>query len=371
MYFDTTDFDLMTAGSLLARPDPAWLMDGVIPERGLVGLYGKPSSGKSFVALDWACHIALGRPWLGHAVQRAPVIYIAAEGATGMQKRLRAWMTHYGLYNDVPGLYFLLEPLYVREEGVVEAFLEKLEYEDLNPGLIVVDTLSRSFGGGEENASEDMGLFVDSVTKLALGRNLASLVVHHVNATANRERGHTAFRGAADAMFRCDASHNKQGLLDHVTLSNDKQKDIAELAPIHLMPEVVSSHGIESLVLIPAPEPVDGPSASLRAAIARIPDKASTRLVLAASDNGLTFNEWWHASQVPRTTFRRRLRQLIAQHEVYQDNGRYFIMPSLEDIAELGEDTHAPATVSTPVDTSALASGGNQHPSAPESASHE
>jgi AAA domain len=347
VYYDSTNFDLVSAGDLLTYPDPVWLMDGIVPERGLVGLYGKPSAGKSFVALDWACSIALGRDWLGHHVSRAPVIYIAAEGSAGMQKRLRAWMAHNSVYNDIPGLYFLLEPLYVREQGVVEAFLDKLESEDLYPGLVVVDTLSRSFGGGEENASEDMGLFVDSVTKLAQGRNMASLVIHHVNATAGRERGHTAFRGAADAMFRCDAAHTAQGQLELVTLTNDKQKDIAELSPIYLMPQAVASHGIESLVLVPAPPPSASASKGHKAAIAHIPDKASMLLVLSASENGrLTGNEWRFASHVPKATFYRRVRQLVAQHEVIFENGYYSVTLSLEDQAELGlGDEMAKATV--------------------------
>lgn len=309
-------------------------MHGLIPEEAFVGLYGQPESGKSFVALDWAMCISEGQDWLGsYPTKQSPVVYIAAEGGRGIQKRVRAWMSHYGK-SDLPAMYFLLNPLYVREEGVVEEFLDTLDTQDVWPGLMVLDTLSRSFGGGEENASEDMGHFVQEMTRLAQGRRMACLVVHHTNAAGARERGHTAFRAATDAMFACSTERDSGGLITRVTISNDKQKDDVRCEPIYLRPiqTAVGSLIFERTGPPPAKERQQRQPSCMR--------KADMVKVLEASENGYTFSEWRLASGVPKPTFSRRVRQLLENSEIFKEEHRYYAYAATKDLAALesGDD---------------------------------
>lgn len=323
---------LLTTRQLLQLPPPTWLMEPLIPEQGIVGLYGQPSGGKSFIALDWAMHISEGMSWLGkYRTKQAPVIYIAAEGGSGIQKRVRAWMRAYDK-PDLPAMYFLVSPLYVREEGVVEAFLEELENQDIYPGLVVLDTLSRSFGSGEENSSADMGHFVDSVMRIAKGRYMSALIVHHTNATGSRERGHTSFRGSLDAMFSCVAEKNGDGRIVRLALTNDKQKDDVEAGAIFVQPK--ENTGM-SLVFEEAPPP----EAKKRGTGApAVPTKASMLDVLASHPEGMTFNEWLYASRVPKRTFQRRIKVLDRESEIYKDDGRYYSYPANADLVDGDED---------------------------------
>jgi AAA domain-containing protein len=332
-----TDIDLLTTRDLLRLPPPAWLVDHLIPERGVVGLYGHSGDGKSFIALDWAMHISEGMPWLGHAVKQAPVIYIAAEGGSGIQKRVRAWMRAHDKV-DLPAMYFLVHPLYVREEGVVEAFLDSLNREllgpdeDIQPGLVVLDTLSRSFGNGEENSSADMSHFVDKVTGLAAARSMSMLVVHHKNATGSRERGHTAFRASLDAMFSCEAEKNGDGKIIRITLKNDKQKDDMEAPPIYVQPK--EGQGL-SLVFEEAPPPEKkekggGPPVPMR--------KVDMLRILSLQEDGLTWREWRLASGIDKNRFNRRIKQLTDDGEIFKDDGRYYAYPANVDIAEDDEN---------------------------------
>lgn len=328
---ESDHFDLLTTQQLLSLPPAQWLLEGLIPTEGFAGLYGSPGSGKSFVALDWSMCISEGQAWLGvYHTRRAPVIYIAAEGGRGIQQRVWAWMRHHGK-TDLPGMHWLLHPLYVREEGAVEEFLEELERIDIWPGMLVVDTLSRSFGGGEENASEDMGHFVDRITRLAQDRRMASLVVHHTNATGGRERGHTAFRGAADAMFRCEVYRTKQGHIETVSIVNDKQKDAEELAPIYIKPIA----GLPSLVFEVGEAPKraergSGPPAPMR--------KRDVLTVLQAAENGYAYTEWRLACGIDKRLMSRRIRKLIAEGDVYKDEGRYYATPSNTDLTEAEDE---------------------------------
>lgn len=327
-----TEIELLSTRDLLALPPPAWLMPPLIPENGMVGLYGAPSGGKSFIALDWAMCISEGLPWIGaFPTKQAPVIYIAAEGGRGIQKRVKAWMLTHNV-KTLSAMYWLLNPIYVREEGVVEAFLEKLESLDIYPGLVVFDTLSRSFGNGEENSSADMGHFIDGVIRLATGRQMSALVVHHTNATGNRERGHTSFRGNLDTMFSCNAEKNGDGHIVRIELVNNKQKDGVEADTIYIEP---NPNAVGSLVFQVAEPPErkvrgNGPPVPMR--------KVDMLTLLSTHADGLTWREWQLASGVPKASFSRRLKRLIEDSDIYKDDGRYYATPANVDLAEVDEE---------------------------------
>ena len=326
----TTEIQLLTTRKLLQLPPPTWLIQGLLPTDGLIGLSGKSGDGKSFIALDWAMHISQGMPWLGRQTNRAPAVYIAAEGGRGIQKRVRAWMKAHGRL-DLPGMYFMVSPLYVREEGVVEAFcdaLGHLEHERINPGLVVIDTLARSFGGGEENSSADMGDFMARITELSAERRASVLVVHHLNATGTKERGHTSFKGGLDAGFLCSAEKNGDRKIVRITLTNNKQKDDEEGRDLYLQPKADIS---TSLVFEEAPAPekkergTGGP---------KLLDTLGMLALLGASEDGYTWKEWKLVSRLPKDLFNRRRAKLEASNEIYKEDGRYYVTPSTKDLAE-------------------------------------
>lgn len=327
------DLTIYKTPELLGLPPAKWLMEGIIPEEGFVGLFGQPGSGKSFIALDWAMSISEGLPWLGHKTQQRPVIYIAAEGGRGIQSRVREWMRYHEI-DKLSAMYWMLNPLYVREEGTVEAFVHLLDTafeEDLWPGLVVLDTLSRSFGGGEENASADMGRFVDEVTRLAQGRRMAALVVHHTNAAGARERGHTSFRGAADAMWACSAERDRDGRITRVELKNDKQKDAVETGSIWVRPV----EGTKSLIFEETEAP---PRKEKGSGLPQIMRKADMLTVLQSHPEGLSYKEWQLACGVPMSTFKKRLRLFIRDSEIYKEERLYFAMPTTIDLAGLEDE---------------------------------
>ena len=84
-------FRLLTIEDLKSLPKPEWRVEGLLPESGLVELYGPPGVGKSFLALDWALSIAAGTPWQERKVREGDVIFVCAEGSSGLLKRVIAW----------------------------------------------------------------------------------------------------------------------------------------------------------------------------------------------------------------------------------------------------------------------------------------
>ncbi len=77
-------------------------------------------------------------------------------------------------------------------------------------GLIVVDTLARCFGDGDENMARDMNNFVGSCQSLIQWfPDSTVLVVHHTGKDAGRkDRGSTALRAACDTVIELQCNGN-------------------------------------------------------------------------------------------------------------------------------------------------------------------
>jgi hypothetical protein len=83
------NFTFLTEQQLADLPPVEYLIDNGLPARGLSILFGPWDVGKTFLAIDWACSVDKGVDWAGRACKRGPVLYIAAEGAEGMEVRSR------------------------------------------------------------------------------------------------------------------------------------------------------------------------------------------------------------------------------------------------------------------------------------------
>src|SRR6185437_14532422 len=103
--------------------------------------------------------------WHGKAVKHGLVVYVAAEGSHGLGRRAIGWRRTRG--RDLAAPQFKLIPHSVALtsddlDAIVEAIL-KLE---ARPVLIVIDTLARTFGAGDENKQADMNAYVSAADKL-------------------------------------------------------------------------------------------------------------------------------------------------------------------------------------------------------------
>ncbi len=183
-----------------------WLVEKVIPKRGFVALYGPPGSFKSFIALDLAAAIARSAPWMGQAStpsDNGAVVYIAGEGHGGIGARIKACRIHHQIDSGIP-IYILRHQINLRSSAedinsLMIAVAELAESRQLKIDLIVIDTLARAFGGGNENSSEDMGAFITSCGHLQQVFEAALLVIHHSGKDqAKGLRGHSSLLGAVD-----------------------------------------------------------------------------------------------------------------------------------------------------------------------------
>jgi RecA-family ATPase len=224
-------FRPQTLKEIATLPPLTWLIERHVPEDGLIVLYGEPNAGKTFIALDWALSVAAGTPWLGRQVQAGEVVYVYAEGSRGILQRCEAWRQERGLAEVPPDFRAVACPVNMLEPIEWGSLLAAIIDAGLNPRLIVLDTLARCFGAGDENQTRDMNAFVHGCDKLRQWFPGASvLVVHHTGKNAERgARGSIALTAAADVEFQVEPS-----AVGGIKLRNTKQKDSAHLPDLRL-----------------------------------------------------------------------------------------------------------------------------------------
>lgn len=290
---------LLSRSALRGLPDPEPLIEGVLDKGSIALLYGRWGTGKSFLALDWACCVATGRAWQGRRTERERVLYVAAEGAYGLKGRLDAWET--GWRTTVPGvgsLDVLPAPVNLTR-GVEVAELAAL-VEVNRYGLVVVDTLARCMVGADENSAKDCGEVVDALHRIreASGRGVV-LAVHHAGKDGRTFRGSSAFEAGADTVY---AVHRDGAV---IVLEREKRKD----GP------VADTHRLRLV-------PIEGtPSAVVKAS-----HLGETHLDRAAvllshfqshfATTGAHASELREVSELPKATFYRALNDLVKRGEL-------------------------------------------------------
>ena len=186
---------------------------------------GKPSSGKSFVALDMAGHVASGTPWFGREVEQTGAVIFALEGGGGFHLRVNALKSKFA--GDLPlsfvpeSVNFLssAEDLAAAERAVAAAAAR--HGNDI--GLVVIDTLARAMPGGDENGPQDMTAVIRNMDRLRASTGAHVMLVHHLGKDASRgARGHSSLLGAVDTELTLTKEHGDPNGEMKVT----KQKDL-------------------------------------------------------------------------------------------------------------------------------------------------
>ena len=208
-----------------------WLIDGVLPQGAFSALYGPPGSFKSFIALDIAHAIATGTAWMDREVNEAgAVLYIAGEGFGGIGARIKALKIHHQTESGAP-IYVVRHQLNLRSSiedfnALVLAIEQLVQQSGIEFKQIVIDTLARAFGGGNENSSEDMGAFITAcgrIQQIVQGAGL--MILHHSGKDATKGlRGHSSLLGAVDTEL--ELLRFEDSMKGIVTIS--KQKDGAD-----------------------------------------------------------------------------------------------------------------------------------------------
>ena len=195
------------AESCLHEPENP-LIEDLLDQAALSVIYGDTNSGKTFVALDLAIHVASGRFWNGKNVKHGLVVYVAAEGGNRIKRRLAALKKRHAEESEeiAPRPLFALVrhaiDLRMNDANLKELLILVREAEETSGKKcvwIIVDTLSRALSGGDENSSVDMGRIVAAADRIRAETSAHLTFIHHSGKDIARgARGHSLLRAATD-----------------------------------------------------------------------------------------------------------------------------------------------------------------------------
>lgn len=181
----------ITVADLMAIRPPEWLIEPYLQEGALVMLAAKFNTGKTFVAVEWSLR-------LSSSGKR--VLYLALEGLTGLQSRVRAWKEHNEL--DPGGILFnprnfSLNLLSSRSVDSLCADISAAGGFD----LVVVDNLGEAVPG-DENDSEVVGQAMHALNQIRRASGGTVLDLHNSGHGGQvRARGHSKMLDVHDTVI--------------------------------------------------------------------------------------------------------------------------------------------------------------------------
>jgi 5S rRNA maturation endonuclease (ribonuclease M5) len=325
------------------------LVKGWLDLNSLAVLYGRSGGGKSFIAIDLALCIVTGTWWKGHKVRKGTVLYVVAEGATGIADRQTAWQHHNRHHPDPDGIYWLPRPVNLLDVVAAEALIQVAA--ELQPVLVVIDTLARSMSGGDENAGKDMSRVIEAADRIKIATGACVLVVHHSGKDETRgPRGWSGLKGALDTELELLSADNI------LILSTTKQKDDAEQQPLRLtmVPHRWTCPDCAGKGFLPDTgeecDRCDGDQEVGSVAIAKYTGQAAGNtdvsqkardtyqsLIEIDTGSGVTMGQWLEVSGVPKSSFYRHVKTLVDAHLVHESGAgnarRYSIIRSEDGAA--------------------------------------
>tara|TARA_B100001989_G_C24550011_1_gene473716 strand:- start:1761 stop:3197 length:1437 start_codon:yes stop_codon:yes gene_type:complete len=179
-------------------PRRKYLIKGLLELGSMSVIYGASNTGKTFVALDMACHIAYGWEWQNRKTRAGSVVYIAAEGGLGIQERLKAFQIHNNITEYASMFIIPTNVCLCGEQTDLDALLSSVQdIPDIK--LIVIDTLARAMGGADENTAKDMGAFIKNCDFIREETKAHVMVIHHSGKDEGRgARGSNSLKCAID-----------------------------------------------------------------------------------------------------------------------------------------------------------------------------
>jgi RecA/RadA recombinase len=184
---------------------PEYVVKGFIERESFISIFGAPEAGKSFLAIELAACVATGTPFYGMEIKHpGPVLYIAAEGQSGIRRRFRAW----GIARQrrLENVYSYSGVISLNDAAAMQAMTAALS-DLINstktvPSLVVLDTWSRSLGGDDSDTRDSAAGLASLDAFRKRFDQVATIIVHHEGHQAGRARGWSGIHAAVDTEYR-------------------------------------------------------------------------------------------------------------------------------------------------------------------------
>lgn len=229
------------------------MIKGILPRRGVAVMYGESQSFKSFLALDMAVRVALGEPWGGRKVTKGTALYIAAEGGGGIEDRIDGLSKAHPHWPDAAqfgSMCYSPNLGAAPPRGDVMRLVEMIRDTGQEPSLIVVDTLSQTLHGADEN-NVGMTTFIQNAQVLSSAFGALVLAIHHKGwSKEDRPRGNSSLYAAADAQIFCQRLPDGYSASMTLQKMKDGPNNVRLTAYLESVPLYVDEDGDEVTTLV-------------------------------------------------------------------------------------------------------------------------
>ena len=220
-------------------PVHSWAIQNYLTEGTVSLLYGKKDTYKSFVAISMGMAVAAGVGWYGNKTEKGGFAYLCGEGRSGIAGRMEAWCVHNKVDPKSLPLFLGKQRMKLDDPGEVQSIsdslvstIEALGWPKLR--VLIIDTLSSSTPGLDENDAGAMSLAIDNVKALICDRiGCSALIVHHAGKDMDRgARGSSALEANSEAVFT--STRKDDGGVERVLVECKHIKDADRPAPLVL-----------------------------------------------------------------------------------------------------------------------------------------
>lgn len=193
--------------SLAGKPiEYDWLIKGLVERNGVFILAAEKQAGKSFVVMDMGMKIARGLQYGDRITRKGIVIHVACEDGKGVQMRAEGYRQANGISPDTDIPYVVMTHGFtLMDDKVIDQFIATVkeweEFYGLPVELIIIDTLSVATEGLNEIDGAEVGKVLARVNRLKDATHAAICLVHHMNASGGRVRGHTSIEANVSQVF--------------------------------------------------------------------------------------------------------------------------------------------------------------------------
>jgi hypothetical protein len=310
-----------------------WLLPQWLGKNDLTVIFGASEAGKSVFAVDMACRLAAG---LDHDGDPTPlryfVLYIAAERASQVRRRIDAFVKHHG-GEPFDNLVIYDGPIdLTADPAETLAIVRAASWEmDTEINVVFIDTLAAAMSASD-SSPDAMAAATATMANLTRhghsdGQGVAVVAIHHTPVSGEpRLRGGGQLQGAADMTIHVT---RKRGVSSAKVAKINESADRASLSyTMETVPLVVDEDGIETTapVLVRTTEPSKVLASANRTPKAERDAKAI--LAKAMADNGapVTADQlrdivYAEAGTISESGKRKRFTRLLASLQA--ENGLY------------------------------------------------
>jgi hypothetical protein len=162
-----------------------FLIEDLLPQRGLVLLVGREKSGKTWLALQVSQAVCTGGQVFGRETTKGKVVYFSCDDPDEAAFRGRIFSFQQWDPTDDFVLYTSIIPTSTADPDGLEHLETVIRKE--KPTLLVLDTFRACFLHADENDQRDVTRISNGLKRLALRYDCVILVIHHQNKSPGSE----------------------------------------------------------------------------------------------------------------------------------------------------------------------------------------